>query len=93
MSATMKQVATVEMGEYRLELDEAKLKKLADICDYAEQNIQDLTDLNDQLLELTDNFAGLDTQVFPFLRTLVDIKRDYQAILSLGIERKEAHHG
>ena len=93
MNATMKQVATVEMGEYHLELDEAKLKKLADICDYAEQNIQDLTDLNDQLLEMTDNFAGLDTQVFPFLRTLVDIKRDYQAILSLGIERKEAQHG
>lgn len=89
MSATMKQVATVEMGGYHLELDETKLKKLADICDYADQNIKDLTELGDQLLELTDNFAGLDTEVFPFLRTLVDVKRDYQAILSLGIERKE----
>lgn len=93
MSATMKQVAMVEMGEYRLELDEAKLKKLADISDFAEQNIKDLIDLSDQLLELTDNFAGLDTEVFPFLRTLVEVKRDYQAILSLGIERREAQHG
>ena len=90
MNATVKQVTEVQMGEYRLVLDEAKLKKLADICDYAEQNISDLTELGDQLLELTDNGAVLDAEVLPILRTLVDVKRDYQAILSLGIERKEA---
>ena len=92
MNATVKQVTEVQMGEYRLVLDEAKLKKLADICDYAEQNISDLTELGDQLLELTDNGAVLDAEVLPILRTLVDVKRDYQAILSLGIERKEAGH-
>lgn len=48
--------------------------------------------MGDQLLELTDNFAGLDTEVFPYLRMLVEVKRDYQAILSLGIERKEVSH-
>ncbi len=89
MSANMKQVAEVKLGEYRVELDETKLNNLADICIDAERNIEELTELNDRLLVLTDSFAGLDTEIFPFLRTLCEIKRDYRTLLSLGIQREE----
>lgn len=88
-SATMKEVAAVKIGTYEVELDEKKLKDLAEICDYAEQNIKDMTELNDQLLQLTDHFAGLENEIFDFLRTLVEVKKDYRTLLSLGIRRKE----
>ena len=92
-STNMKQVAEVNIGGFHVELDETKLKNLADICIDAERNIDELTELNDRLLVLTDNFAGLDTEIFPFLRTLCEIKRDYRTLLNLGIQGKELDNG
>ena len=89
----MKQVATVELGDYRVELDEDKLRNLAESCTLAEQNIADLTELNDRLLKLTDHFAGLETEIVPFLRMICDIKDDYRTLLSLGITGKEVVNG
>ena len=90
---TMRQVATVVLGDYSVELDEKKLSELAESCKLAEQNIADLTELNDRLLKLTDHFAGLEAEIVPFLRMICDIKDDYRTLLSLGITRKEVDNG
>lgn len=92
-NAMMKQVAEVRLGEYQVEMDDDKLRQLAEICIDAERNIEELTELNDRLLVLTDSFAGLDTEIFPFLRTLCEIKRDYRTLLNLDIRKREVQNG
>lgn len=93
MNAMMKQVAEVQLGEFILELDDEKLRKLAEICESARRTIDILTENTDRLIRLTDNFAGLETESFPLLLALVDIKSDYRELMSLGVRRKEVQHG
>ncbi|MGP1465272.1 MAG: hypothetical protein ACTTKJ_06615 [Prevotella koreensis] len=89
MSAAMiRQVATVKLGCYSMELDEKKMEQLAESSSLARQNIEDLTELSDRLLKLTDHFAGLEAEIVPFLRMICDIKDDYRVLLSLGIEKE-----
>lgn len=92
MNAMMKQVAEVQLGEFILELDDEKLRKLAEICESARRTIDILTENTDRLIRLTDNFAGLETESFPLLLALVDIKSDYRELMSLGVRRKEVQH-
>lgn len=92
MNAMMKQVAEVQLGEFILELDDEKLRKLAEICESARRVIEILTENTDRLIRLTDNFAGLETESFPLLLALVDIKSDYRELMSLGVRRKEVQH-
>ena len=93
MNATMKQVTEVQLGEFTMELDEEKLRCLAEVCDGAQQQLQYLNEEMERLIRMTDNFAGLDTEAFPLLRTMCDVKRDYRLLMSLGVRRKEVHHG
>ena len=93
MNATMKQVTEVQLGEFTMELDEEKLHKLAEICESAERTIDILTENTDRLIRLTDNFAGLETESFPLMLALVDIKEDYRMLMNMGVRRKEAGHG
>lgn len=92
MNAMMKQVAEVQLGEFILELDDEKLRKLAEICESARRVIEILTENTDRLIRLTDNFAGLETESFPLLLALVDIKSDYRELMNLGVRRKEEQH-
>jgi len=93
MNTTMKQVTEVQLGEFTLELDDEKLRKLAEVCDGAQQQLQYLNEEMERLIRMTDNFAGLDTEAFPLLRTMCDVKRDYRLLMSLGVRRKEATNG
>ena len=93
MNATMKQVTEVQMGEFTMKLDEENLHRLAEACDRAKETLQNLTEEMERLIRMTDNFAGLDTEAFPLLRTMCDVKNDYRLLMSLGVRRKEASHG
>lgn len=93
MNATMKQVTEVQLGDYTIELDEEKLHKLAEICESAERTIDIMTENTDRLIRLTDNFAGLETESFPLMLALVDIKEDYRMLKDFGVRRKEVQHG
>ena len=93
MNATMKQVTEVQMGEFTMKLDEENLHRLAEVCDGAKETLQNLTEEMERLIRMTDNFAGLDTEAFPLLRTMCDVKNDYRLLMSLGVRRKEVHHG
>lgn len=93
MNATMKQVTEVQIGDYTIELDEEKLHKLAGICESAVRTIDILTENTDRLIRLTDNFAGLETESFPLMLALVDIKEDYRMLKDFGVRRKEVQHG
>lgn len=93
MNTTMKQVTEVQLGEFTLELDDEKLRKLAEVCDGARETLQNLTEEMERLILMTDNFAGLDTEAFPLLRTMCDVKNDYRMLMSLGVRRKEVQHG
>jgi len=93
MNATMKQVTEVQLGEFTLELDDEKLRRLAEVCDGAAQQLQYLTEEMERLVRMTDNFAGLETEAFPLLRTMCDVKNDYRLLMSLGVKRKEVQHG
>lgn len=93
MNATMKQVTEVQLGEFTLELDEEKLRQLAEMCESAERTIDILTENTDRLIRLTDHFMGLETESFPLMLALVDIKNDYRMLKDFGVRRKEASHG
>ena len=93
MNTTMKQVTEVQLGEFTMELDDEKLRKLAEVCDGAQQQLQYLNEEMERLIRMTDNFAGLDTEAFPLLRTMCDVKRDYRLLMSLDVRRKEVQHG
>ena len=93
MNATMKQVTEVQLGDYTIELDEEKLHKLAEVCESAERTIDILTENTDRLIRLTDNFVGLETESFPLMLALVDIKEDYRMLKDFGVRRKEVQHG
>lgn len=93
MNATMKQVTEVQMGEFTMELDEDKLHKLAEVCDGAKETLQNLTEEMERLIRMTDNFAGLDSEALPLLRTMCDVKSDYRMLMNLGVRRKEVQHG
>ena len=93
MNTMTKQVTEVQLGEFTLELDDEKLRKLAEVCDGAQQQLQYLNEEMERLIRMTDNFAGLDTEAFPLLRTMCDVKRDYRLLMSLGVRRKEVQHG
>ena len=93
MNTTMKQVTEVQLGEFTLELDDEKLRKLAEVCYGARETLQNLTEEMERLILMTDNFAGLDTEAFPLLRTMCDVKNDYRMLMSLGVRRKEVQHG
>lgn len=93
MNATKKQVTEVQVGNHVVELDEEKLELLAEVCDGAKETLQNLTEEMERLIRMTDNFAGLDTEAFPLLRTMCDVKKDYRLLMSLGVRRKEVNHG
>lgn len=93
MNTVTKQVTEVQMGDIVLELDEEKLHALAEVCSGAEETLQDLNDEMERLILMTDNFAGLDSEAFPLLRTICDVKRDYRMLMNLGVRRKEVNHG
>lgn len=93
MNATLKQVTEVQVGGFTLELDEDKLRRLAEVCEGAQETLQYLTEEMERLIVMTDNFAGLDTEAFPLLRTMCDVKNDYRLLMTLGIRRKEVQHG
>ena len=93
MNAMMKQVSELQLGEFTLELDDEKLRLLAEVCAGAGETLQNLTEEMERLILMTDNFAGLDTEAFPLLRTMCDVKSDYRLLMGLCIKRKEASHG
>ena len=93
MNATMKQVTEVQLGDFTMELDDEKMHRLAEVCDGAQETLQNLTEEMERLIRMTDNFAGLDTEAFPLLRTMCDVKKDYRLLMSLGVRRKEVNHG
>ena len=92
MNTTTKQVTEVHAAGFTLELDDEKLQQLAEICDGAQETLQNLTEEMERLIRMTDNFAGLETEAFPLLRTICDVRRDYRMMSGL-IRRKEAEHG
>jgi hypothetical protein len=40
-------------------------------------------------MELTDDVCGLETEIFDNLRTLTEVKRNYQTLMDMKIERVE----
>ncbi|GEM_PF-5364670 len=70
-------------------ISESNWKKLSDICQSAPRIIGDLTELQDKLMELTDDVCGLETEIFDNLRTLTEVKRNYQTLQNMKIERVE----
>lgn len=80
------------VGEVELELKPEMVKKLAEICAGAELTLQYLTEEMERLIEMTDNFAGLETEAFPLLRTICEVKDDYR-ILKGMIGKKEVDNG
>ena len=70
-------------------ISESNWEKLSDICQSAPRIIADITELQDKLMELTDDVCGLDTELFDNLRTLTEVKRNYQTIMNMKIERVE----
>lgn len=80
------------VGEVELELNPEMVKKLAAICAGAGQTLQYLTEEMERLIVMTDNFAGLETEAFPLLRTMCEVKDDYR-ILKTMIGKKEVDNG
>lgn len=70
-------------------ISESNWSKLQGICESAPRIIADITELQDKLFELTDDFCGLETEIFGNLRTLTEVKRDYQTLMDMKIERVE----
>ena len=70
-------------------ISESNWSKLQGICESAPRIIADITELQDKLFELTDDFCGLQTEIFDNLRTLTEVKRDYQTLMDMKIERVE----
>lgn len=70
-------------------ISESNWEKLSDICQSAPRIIGDLTELQDKLMELTDDVCGLETEIFDNLRTLTEVKRNYQTLQNMKIERVE----
>ena len=70
-------------------ISESNWEKLSDICQSAPRIIADITELQDKLFELTDDFCGLETEIFDNLRTLTEVKRNYQTLMGMNIERVE----
>lgn len=70
-------------------ISESNWSKLQGICESAPRIIADITELQDKLFELTDDFCGLETEIFGNLRTLTEVKRDYQTLMNMKIERVE----
>ncbi len=70
-------------------ISESNWEKLSDICQSAPRIIADITELQDKLFELTDDFCGLETEIFDNLRTLTEVKRNYQTLMDMKIERVE----
>ncbi len=70
-------------------ISESNWEKLQGICESAPRIIADITELQDKLMELTDDFCGLETEIFDNLRTLTEVKRDYQTLKDMKIERVE----
>ena len=93
MNTTVKQVTEVQLGTMTLELDEEKLLKLAELCQGAAETVKNLNEEMERLILMTDNFAGLESEAFPLLRTLCDVKSDYRILMSLRVGRKEAANG
>ena len=93
MNTTVKQVTEVQLGGMTLELDEEKLTKLAELCQGAAETVKNLNEEMERLILMTDNFAGLESEAFPLLRTLCDVKSDYRMLMSLRVGRKEAANG
>ena len=93
MNTTVKQVTEVQLGAMTLELDEEKLQKLAELCQGAAETVKNLNEEMERLILMTDNFAGLESEAFPLLRTLCDVKSDYRILMSLRVGRKEAANG
>ena len=93
MNTTVKQVTEVQLGGMTLELDEEKLTKLAELCQGAAETVKNLNEEMERLILMTDNFAGLESEAFPLLRTLCDVKSDYRMLMGLRVGRKEAANG
>ncbi len=93
MNTMTKQVTEMQAGDITLALDDEKLRLLADVCDGAAQQLQYLTEEMERLIRMTDNFAGLETEAFPLLRTICDVKSDYRMLMTLCVGRKEVSHG
>lgn len=70
-------------------ISESNWEKLQGICESAPRIIANITELQDKLMELTDDFCGLGTEIFDNLRTLTEVKRDYQTLMNMKIERVE----
>lgn len=70
-------------------ISESNWEKLSDICQSAPRIIADITELQDKLMELTDDVCGLETEIFDNLRTLTEVKRNYQTLMDMKIERVE----
>ena len=92
MNTTEKQVNELQVGDFTMELDDEKMQKLAKMCDEADQMLEDLNDGLEVLIRMTD-YADLEEEIFPLLRTICDVKSDYRTLISLDVRRKEVGNG
>lgn len=92
MKTTIKQVTEVQIGDFVLVLDEEKLRKLAKICELADETLVYLTEDMEQLAQMTYNFSGIEKESFSLIRTISNAKKDYRLLKSLCVRRKEEAH-
>lgn len=86
-TTTMKEVAEVKIGAYRVTLDEGKLALLRDLCDSGRE-LRQIQEMTDWLLELCCGVTADDGDCLKYMKYLKNLRGAFDYMRSIGVEKE-----
>lgn len=84
-TTTMKEVAEVKIGAYRVTLDE---EKLALLCDDYRRELRQIQEMTDWLLELCCGVTPDDSDCLKYMKYLKNLRGAFDYMRSIGVEKE-----